>query len=249
MKAAMAAGLPGDGSLGGGLVPGAVGPATSYNDRRAQAGDSITAIIQPERFSRECILTSLQMRQTEERYLGFEALEEWQAHPLASCCSLIACWLPHADDDSRQNLVDRLLSIRDVAPKPRIALVSEFGKVSEAAGYIQQGVSAIVPVATSLEFMTKIFALVRAGGDYIPASLMRSLEVPREAVDCSRVLSPRQVAVARAVARGAPNKIIAHELAMCESTVKVHVRTIMKKLKAKNRTHIAYMLNDDLRIA
>jgi len=30
---------------------------------------------------------------------------------------------------------------------------------------------------------------------------------------------------------------------MCESTVKVHVRSIMKKLKARNRTEVAYIVN------
>lgn len=42
-----------------------------------------------------------------------------------------------------------------------------------------------------------------------------------------------------AIQRGKSNKIIAYELGMCESTVKVHVRRIMKKLKAKNRTEVA----------
>jgi len=39
--------------------------------------------------------------------------------------------------------------------------------------------------------------------------------------------------------KGKSNKIIAYELNMCESTVKVHVPNIMKKWKAKNRTEIA----------
>jgi hypothetical protein len=39
---------------------------------------------------------------------------------------------------------------------------------------------------------------------------------------------------------GKANKIIAYELNMCESTVKVHVRNIMKKLKARNRTEVAF---------
>jgi DNA-binding NarL/FixJ family response regulator len=42
------------------------------------------------------------------------------------------------------------------------------------------------------------------------------------------------------IRRGKPNKIIAYELNMCESTVKVHVRAIMKKLKATNRTEVAF---------
>ena len=37
------------------------------------------------------------------------------------------------------------------------------------------------------------------------------------------------------------NKLIAYELNMCESTVKVHIRNIMKKLKATNRTQVAYL--------
>ena len=44
-----------------------------------------------------------------------------------------------------------------------------------------------------------------------------------------------------AIRQGKPNKIVAYELNMCESTVKVHVRAIMKKLKARNRTEVAYL--------
>ena len=40
--------------------------------------------------------------------------------------------------------------------------------------------------------------------------------------------------------RGKANKVIAIELGMRESTVKVHVRNIMKKLNAKNRTELSY---------
>jgi DNA-binding NarL/FixJ family response regulator len=50
-----------------------------------------------------------------------------------------------------------------------------------------------------------------------------------------------------ALRRGKANKIIAYELSMCESTVKVHVRNIMKKLNAKNRTEVAYLANELMR--
>ena len=55
------------------------------------------------------------------------------------------------------------------------------------------------------------------------------------------MLTEKQTAVVRALKQGKPNKIIAYELGMCESTVKVHVRNIMKKLKARNRTQVAYL--------
>ena len=43
----------------------------------------------------------------------------------------------------------------------------------------------------------------------------------------------------QAIRQGKSNKVIAYELNMCESTVKVHVRNIMKKLNARNRTDVA----------
>jgi DNA-binding NarL/FixJ family response regulator len=46
-----------------------------------------------------------------------------------------------------------------------------------------------------------------------------------------------------ALRKGKANKIIAYELQMRESTVKVHVRNIMKKLHATNRTEVAYIAN------
>jgi DNA-binding NarL/FixJ family response regulator len=43
--------------------------------------------------------------------------------------------------------------------------------------------------------------------------------------------------------RGEQNKIIAHKLGMCESTVKVHIRHIMRKLNARNRTQVVLLTN------
>jgi hypothetical protein len=53
---------------------------------------------------------------------------------------------------------------------------------------------------------------------------------------------------------GSANKLIAYELRMSESTVKVHIRNIMKKLNATNRTQVVVQtrqlsLRDDSRIA
>jgi DNA-binding NarL/FixJ family response regulator len=42
--------------------------------------------------------------------------------------------------------------------------------------------------------------------------------------------------VLRALARGLPNKLIAHELVISEHTVKFHIRSILDKLGATNRT-------------
>jgi len=51
----------------------------------------------------------------------------------------------------------------------------------------------------------------------------------------SRVLSQREFEVALLVAEGSSNKQIARELGVCEGTVKLHVRSIFRKVGAGNR--------------
>jgi two-component system, NarL family, nitrate/nitrite response regulator NarL len=53
------------------------------------------------------------------------------------------------------------------------------------------------------------------------------------------LLSTREKQILDCLARGLSNKLIARQLDMAEATVKVHVRTLLRKLKAKNRTQAA----------
>ena len=50
--------------------------------------------------------------------------------------------------------------------------------------------------------------------------------------------TPSELAVLNRLKLGKPTKIIAHELGRSENTVKVHISSIMKKLRVKNRTQI-----------
>ncbi len=50
-------------------------------------------------------------------------------------------------------------------------------------------------------------------------------------------LTEREVAVLRKVAMGSSNKIIASELNLSEATVKGHMKSILSKLGANDRTH------------
>ena len=55
--------------------------------------------------------------------------------------------------------------------------------------------------------------------------------------------TPRQLEVLQFLQQGKSNKIIAHKLGMQECTVKTHIREIMTKLKATNRTHAVFLLH------
>ncbi|MBS0250018.1 MAG: response regulator transcription factor [Proteobacteria bacterium] len=114
-----------------------------------------------------------------------------------------------------------------------------------------------IPADISLEIAAHALRLVIAGGKYFPVNgLLAARRAPPVSASCevtpkTTLFTRRQIAVIDALRKGKANKIIAYELNMCESTVKVHVRNIMKKLNAKNRTEVAYlageMLGDDNR--
>ena len=79
---------------------------------------------------------------------------------------------------------------------------------------------------------------------FLPAASVLSLrDAIRPKTEAAPALykqfSARQLDVVNALRRGKANKIIAYELQMRESTVKVHIRNIMKKLGATNRTEVA----------
>jgi DNA-binding NarL/FixJ family response regulator len=91
--------------------------------------------------------------------------------------------------------------------------------------------------------------LVRAGGAFVPASSFMAASKSAEAFATdtpgrNRMFTERQTAVIEALRRGKANKVIAYELKMRESTVKVHVRNIMKKLRARNRTEVAFIASN-----
>ena len=65
-----------------------------------------------------------------------------------------------------------------------------------------------------------------------------------EETEFSKKLSQREKQVLNGLCRGRSNKEIARELDLQEVTIKLHVRTLCKKLNAKNRTQAALIAKD-----
>ena len=73
-----------------------------------------------------------------------------------------------------------------------------------------------------------------AGDSHAPAS-----EQPAPGNEVVRSLSRRELVILRTLTEGASNKIIARKLVITESTVKVHMKAILRKLRLQNRTQAA----------
>lgn len=134
-----------------------------------------------------------------------------------------------------------LTGIGDVAKVVRanrdgaVALFS--GAVS--AGFVEKAVQlgalGFIPKTLPLRALTSAIRLVAAGQTFIPsipAYAQSDVMAPKELG-----LTPLELSVLRNLGEGLANKEIAFRLQMSESTVKMHVRAICRKLGARNRTH------------
>jgi DNA-binding NarL/FixJ family response regulator len=131
-------------------------------------------------------------------------------------------------------------ALRPVAP---VIVLSSVDCPDAMVRAFESGARAFVPTATTTpKQVVEIIRLVRAGGTLVPPSslsLQRSggSGLPAGAIT-SHQFTDRELAVLECLMLGKANKNIAFELKISESTVKVHIKSIMTKLKATNRTEV-----------
>jgi DNA-binding NarL/FixJ family response regulator len=138
--------------------------------------------------------------------------------------------------------------VNEVHPVP-VVILADTDELEQILKALNYGAKAYIPSSIRFEICVEAVNLVLAGGTFVPASSVFALhKAIGTGVDMTRamasVFTERQEEVVQALRRGKANKIIAHELNLRESTVKVHIRNIMKKLKATNRTEVVYKLNE-----
>ena len=124
-------------------------------------------------------------------------------------------------------------------------VLSDLDEPEEAILAAQLGEQAFMSTSMEPHMALQIFAFVIGGGTYFPREALLQKAARPEATQPAGLtideLSPRQLQVLEKLRQGVSNKQIARDLTLQESTVKVHVREIMRKLGAHNRTQAAIM--------
>ncbi|QCN98783.1 DNA-binding response regulator (plasmid) [Azospirillum argentinense] len=155
-------------------------------------------------------------------------------------------------------------SIRDAVsaclPVP-LVIISDRDDGGMILESLRLGVRGYIVPSLGLGVMLEAIRLVAAGGTFVPATSLQSLiapvpggiAVPQTPPGASipvtdRIggLTPREMAVLTCMREGKSNKLIAYMLGMCENTAKAHVRNVLKKLGATNRTEAAFMAHAHL---
>lgn len=208
------------------------------------------AIIDDRPLMCDCFARSLELIEPSfriQRYATVEAFDAASPEETERVSTVLLCVMwsnSHADYH-----LSRIAHLKATRPSLGIVMLSDIENFDDIVKAIESGTRGYIPTSVSLQVAAKAIQLVAAGGTFIPPSVLFSSgqairdSQPAKQPQSDNVFTSRQMSVIEALRRGKANKVIAYELNMCESTVKVHIRNVMKKLRARNRTEVAYILN------
>lgn len=199
------------------------------------------AVIDTHLFTRECITRSLQALGSNFDVASYARFDDCLQNTKLPDIILYCSHKIRTNDSSDEQQLACLKKLLKTVP---VVILSPFDYPESILEALESGARGYIPVAsTSIEQAIEIIRFVRAGGTFVPeSSLSLQLTNPRWAdphAITTHPLTPRQIEILGRLKLGKANKIIAHELGVSESTVKVDIHNIMKKMKATNRTEVA----------
>jgi DNA-binding NarL/FixJ family response regulator len=151
-------------------------------------------------------------------------------------------------------VLDLIDQARSRMPDAMVAILSEQHEASDVIAAIRAGARGVITTRIDPHLLLLALKFILGGGIFLPpdALLQRETYAPEAVPESKPVaespnvgllrgsdLTARQKEVLQLLKQGRSNKLIARELHMREPTVKVHVRQILRKLGAANRTQAA----------
>ena len=131
------------------------------------------------------------------------------------------------------NGTDAILAIRKEFPDARIIVLTTYSGDVQAVRALKAGASGYLLKNTLRKDLAETIRLVHGGQKKIPPEI--AIGMAEHSADDA--LTDREIEVLRQVAAGNANKIVADNLTISEDTVKAHMRSILSKLGANDRTH------------
>ena len=219
-------------------ITGAIVEHRAYQADSAKA-DPVVAVVESSPFLRECIRRSMQSALSVP-VVTYSTLSELGTQQHDASTQLVVLSLIEASSEACANALKDLSEFGSGRP---IIVLASTSDADLARAVIHSGAKGYIPVTMGFEIAIEVMRFVLAGGTYVPpdhllASDRVGLQAPTT-LSRPNLLTSRELAVVRAIQDGKSNKVIAYDLNMCLSTVKVHVRNVMRKMNAKNRTDVA----------
>ncbi len=194
------------------------------------------AIIDQSRLRSDCLKLALGMQP-----------RRWRVADVATVSELMQQVLEGEEFDvillggstcSQIDLAD-ISSLAAAVPHTPILVAADCDDPERAYGILRAGARGFLPASHSLKVLIGALERVRNGGTYVPLSLTEAASTAERGP--WRALTRRQCDVLALIAKGKANKLIAEALDMSESTVKAHVKQIIRRLNVANRTQAALL--------
>jgi len=131
------------------------------------------------------------------------------------------------------NGIEAITTIRSTHPDARIIVLTTYLGDVQALRALKAGAMGYLMKATLRRDLLDTVRAVHGGERRVPTEV--AAELAQHAMDDG--LTQREVEVLKLVGEGCSNKVVAHRLEISEDTVKGHVRNILSKLGARDRTH------------
>jgi DNA-binding NarL/FixJ family response regulator len=162
----------------------------------------------------------------------FESTLALVSQPLDVDIVLLDLNLPGADGFS----VLRALGER--YPALPVVIVSASESHTDIQQALSDGALGFIPKSSTSDIMLNALRLVLAGGIYVPPNYLNYQQLTEDSAK-THSLTARQIEVLQMIVEGKANKLIASDLGLAESTVKMHISAIFKTLGVTNRTQAA----------
>jgi DNA-binding NarL/FixJ family response regulator len=162
--------------------------------------------------------------------------------PLDTCCTPDNCEMTiislggaSIEDAQHQATIGM---VRTRMPQTLLVIISDRDDPKEICAAFENGASGFMPTSLEPALAFQALSFIRSGGSFFPPSVLFS-GLGKVTVNGASDLTTKQENVFSLLRQGYPNKKIARQLGLSEATVKVHVRRIMHKFGAANRTELA----------
>jgi two-component system nitrate/nitrite response regulator NarL len=143
------------------------------------------------------------------------------------------------------NGVDALPALREAAPAARVLMLTVSEDEQDLAAALRAGACGYLLKTIEGDALSQAIERTMRGESVVSPEMTGKLvsafqsAAPASTDDATAALSPREEEILREIARGASNKEIARTLAIAETTVKIHVQHILRKLKLSSRVQAA----------
>ena len=148
--------------------------------------------------------------------------------------------------DESERASDSIADLKAGQPDVRVAVLAEVLDSSALSACLAAGAAGFLIKDISVDGLLQSLRLMMLGETVFPTNLapllvngMTRVEPMRNVSIGSYGLSEREGQIIRCLAQGDSNKQIANRLGITEATVKVHMKSLMRKIRASNRTQAA----------